>query len=164
MTRRYDGPRLTGGKVHYPGKAGQLNQAKSPGTPKFEEERPAPIASPYLGRGEAPAPKFSPQEPKHSVMKAPENPQPASEGGQRGSDTLMVKPDPNSPVNRRKAQIMRERAQEARATRAQGLAQQQAQEKQQAQRAPGGPPPAPPSAQGAPGQPLGKARRGFGRT
>jgi hypothetical protein len=33
MTRRYEGPRLTHGKVHYPGKAGHLNQATSPSTP-----------------------------------------------------------------------------------------------------------------------------------
>jgi len=76
---------------------------------------------------------------------------------------LMVKPDPNSPVNRKKAQIMRERAQEARATQAQGQAQQRAQDKQQVPRAPGGPPPAPPSAQGGLSQPLRNARRGFGR-
>jgi hypothetical protein len=41
-------------------------------------------------------------------------------------DTLMPKPNPNSPVNRKKAQIMRERAQEASATQAQRLAQQRA--------------------------------------
>jgi hypothetical protein len=156
MTRRYDGPRLTGGKVHYPGKTGHLNQATSPSTPKIANgavsdpkgnfagsikpgaKLPAEAAQPTgpmlpqnVGKGPGPAPTPRAPEPRHSVMKGPE-------GGQWGSVTLMVKPDPNSPVNRKKAAILRERAQEARATQAQGLAQQRAQEKQQAQRAPGG--------------------------
>ncbi|MBV8895032.1 MAG: hypothetical protein JO051_00865 [Acidobacteriaceae bacterium] len=155
MARRYTGPTLRNGKVQKAGAAGQLGPATST-PPKFREQKPTALSNAALGGGPAPAPAQRAPEPRHSVMKAPE-------GGNRGSDTLMVKPDSNSPVNRKKEQILRERAQEARATQARGLAQQRVQEKQQAPHGPGGPPPAPPSAQGGLGQPRGNARRGFGR-
>src|SRR5271156_1123401 len=47
-----------------------------------------PMLRQNVGKGPAPAPTPRAQQPKHSVMQAPENPQPVSEGGQRGSDTL----------------------------------------------------------------------------
>jgi hypothetical protein len=93
MTRRYDGPRLTHGKVHYPGKAGHLNEATSPSTPVIKRgavadsnrnfaglikpgaKLPTKVAQPTgpmlpqnVGKGPAPAPKPRAQEPKHSVM------------------------------------------------------------------------------------------------
>lgn len=168
MARKYDGPRLTHGKVHYPEgrtpQSGNFAGSIKPGA-KLPAKASTPTANMLpqnVGKGPGPAPTFRAPEPRHSVMKA-------LEGGQRGSGTLMVKPDPNSPVNRKKAQIMRERTREARATQAQWLAQRRAQEKQQAApHAPGGPKAPPPSAgQPAanlgPGQGLGSARRGFGR-
>jgi hypothetical protein len=96
MARRYDGPRLTYGKVHYPGKAGHLNQATSPSTPKLANgalsdpkgnfagsikpgaKLPTKAAQPTgpmlpqnVGKGPGPAPTPRAQQPKHSVMKAP---------------------------------------------------------------------------------------------
>jgi hypothetical protein len=99
MTRRYDGPRLTHGKVHYPGKAGHLNQATSPSTPVIKRgavadpkgnfagsikpgaKLPTKAAQPTgpmlpqnVGKGPGPAPKPSAPQLKHSVMKKPEQP------------------------------------------------------------------------------------------
>jgi hypothetical protein len=188
--RKYDGPKLHHGKVHYPGKSGHLNQATSPSPPTLTKgvvsdpkgnfagsinpgaKLPAKASTPTanmlpqnVGKGPAPAPTPRAPQPKHSAMQ-PEGQNAAAKKTQLGPD-LMVKPDPNSPVNRKKAQIAREHAQEAKATQAQAL-QQRAQDKQQAPRAPGGPPAPPPSAQGpaanlGPGQSLGNVRRGFGR-
>ena len=96
MTRRYDGPRLTHGKVHYPGKAGHLNQTTSPSTPVIKRgavadpkgnfagsikpgaklptkaAQPAgPMLRQNVGKGPAPAPKPSAPQAKHSVMQPP---------------------------------------------------------------------------------------------
>jgi hypothetical protein len=132
MTRRYDGPRLTHGKVHYPGKAGHLNQATSPSTPKLangaisepkgnfagsikpgaklptKAAQPAgPMLPQNVGKGLVPAPTPRAQQPRHSVMKAPS----ASDGGQRPSkevsinrDTLTVKQPAPKPANTDAAQ------------------------------------------------------------
>lgn len=90
MSRSYSGPTIVKGRVvRKAGESGQPGQPTPHATPKFKEERPAPIASPHLGRGEARAPKPREPEPHHSVMRPPEKP---AKGEQSSLGETGVKP------------------------------------------------------------------------
>jgi hypothetical protein len=111
MARKYEGPRLTGGKVHYPGKSGHLNQATSASMPKLANgavsdpkgnfarsikpgaklaakaaQPTGPMLPQNVGKGPAPAPKPSAPQAKHSVMQpAPRPAQPQARGETKGA-------------------------------------------------------------------------------
>jgi hypothetical protein len=167
MTRRYDGPRLTHGKMHYPGKAGHLNRATSPSPPVIKRGAVADPKGNFAGSIK-PGAKLPTKAAQPTASMLSQNVGKGAvvgglgldfrPGSKRGAttaypstkkvavdkDTLMVMPDPKSPATRKMAQMAREQAQEAKSNSRKGQDHQQGQ----------------PAGNVGPG--LGNARRGFG--
>jgi len=134
--RKYDGPQLTHGKVHYPGKAGHLNRATSPSPPVIKR---GAVSDPKGNFAELikPGAKLPPKASTPTANMLPQNVGKGAVAGSLGLDfrggsprgkavaypptkkvgidkkTMMPKPDPRSPVSRKTAQMAREQAQEA---------------------------------------------------